>query len=337
MLSQDFMCNDCDSDSPSVSRRGFIRTGAAGVAGAAVVGGILPRLLEGTQASSTSSETLAARLYETLTDEQKKVVTFSFDDPLRRKVEANWRITKSRVGELFDKDQQQLIHDIFMGLHSPEYVEQVFRQVQHDTKGEGLEQCSVALFGQPGSGKFEFVLSGRHVTRRCDGDSVKGAAFGGPIFYGHAAQGFRETSDHPGNAYWFQAQRANALYEALDGPQQRQALRDDPRKEQGTKTVQLAKKESELKGIPFAELSRDQKELAMKVMADLLAPFRRQDADESMKLITQAGIDKLHMSYYKNLDIGDDGVWDVWQIEGPTMVWYFRGSPHVHTWVNITG
>jgi hypothetical protein len=25
----------------------------------------------------------------------------------------------------------------------------------------------------------------------------------------------------------------------------------------------------------------------------------------------------------------------VWQIEGPAMVWYFRGDPHVHTWVHI--
>ena len=24
-----------------------------------------------------------------------------------------------------------------------------------------------------------------------------------------------------------------------------------------------------------------------------------------------------------------------WKIEGPTMSWYFRGSPHVHTWVHI--
>ena len=30
-----------------------------------------------------------------------------------------------------------------------------------------------------------------------------------------------------------------------------------------------------------------------------------------------------------------DGVWDIWQIEGPSMVWYFRGAPHVHTWVHV--
>ena len=54
-----------------------------------------------------------------------------------------------------------------------------------------------------------------------------------------------------------------------------------------------------------------------------------------MKLVEAHGFDNLHFSYYKNLDIGSDGVWDVWQVEGPKMVWYFRGSPHVHTWVNI--
>jgi hypothetical protein len=25
----------------------------------------------------------------------------------------------------------------------------------------------------------------------------------------------------------------------------------------------------------------------------------------------------------------------VWQLEGPNMVWYFRGDPHVHVWVNV--
>ena len=54
-----------------------------------------------------------------------------------------------------------------------------------------------------------------------------------------------------------------------------------------------------------------------------------------MRLIEKNGFDHLHLAYYKNHDIGDDGIWDVWQIEGPAMLWYFRGKPHVHTWVHI--
>ena len=73
-----------------------------------------------------------------------------------------------------------------------------------------------------------------------------------------------------------------------------------------------------------------------KVLADLLMPFRRKDVEEVMRDIKMSGgVDALHMSFYKNLDIGKDGVWDVWQLESPNMVWYFRGAPHVHTWVNI--
>ncbi|MCA9268362.1 MAG: hypothetical protein KDA41_07815, partial [Planctomycetales bacterium] len=78
-----------------------------------------------------------------------------------------------------------------------------------------------------------------------------------------------------------------------------------------------------------------QKELARKVMDDVLAPFREVDRQESLKLVEASGFDNLHFSYYKNQDIGNDGVWDVWQIEGPNMLWYFRGAPHVHTWVHI--
>ena len=70
-------------------------------------------------------------------------------------------------------------------------------------------------------------------------------------------------------------------------------------------------------------------------MADVLAPFRKGDAEESMKLIEKNGFDHLHMAFYKGQDVGNDGVWDVWQIEGPAMVWHFRGDPHVHTWVHI--
>ena len=324
-------CADC-SGSVVQDRREFLKTAAAVGAAAASLGVLGPAQAIAAPAEAQKSETLVAQLYQTLNEKQKTACTFAFDDALRSRVDANWHITKPRIGKDFTNDQQALIRDIFRELHSEEYRDAVWKQVEHDG---GFGDCSVAIFGQPGTGDFEFVLTGRHVTRRCDGDSVKGAAFGGPIFYGHAAESDNETADHPGNAYWYQAKRANELFQALDGKQRKIALKSAPRKERGNDTVKFAAKPSEMVGLPVGEMSSDQQELARKVMHDVLAPFREVDRIESMNLVEKNGFDALHFSYYQNLDIGKDGVWDVWQIEGPAMVWYFRGSPHVHTWVHI--
>jgi len=80
------------------------------------------------------------------------------------------------------------------------------KQVLEDS---GFGECSIALFGKPDTGKFQFVLTGRHTARRCDDGSVEGTAFGGPILSSHAAQSFNEKPHHPDNVYWFQAKRAN--------------------------------------------------------------------------------------------------------------------------------
>jgi hypothetical protein len=317
-------CPDCDA----FSRRDFLKTTVAAAAASALPAFANP-------SPKSKSETLVTTLYKSFSEEQRGNLCFAFTDPLRLKVDNNWMINKSQK-ELLNADQQAMVREIFLGLHSPEYAERVMQQVVHDAEGDPFEaSTAVALFGEPGTGKFEFVLTGRHCTRRCDGDSVEGAAFGGPIFYGHAAQGFNEKPDHPGNLYWYQAKRANEVFQMLDGKQRDLALLGDSRPEKHTETVALTGKTSGLPGIPMTELSADQKAHVRKVLADVLAPFRKEDTDEALKLVEAAGFDHLHMAFYKNQDVGDDGVWDVWQIEGPQMVWYFRGKPHVHTWVNI--
>jgi hypothetical protein len=288
------------------------------------------RIAEAEGPSAARSETLVQQLYESLDEQQRGLIAFDFDDPLRSKIDANWHITKARIQDDFRPEQQALVREIFQGLHSEEYAADVMRQVEHDG---GFGRCSVALFGKPESGKFEFVFTGRHVTRRCDGDSVEGTAFGGPIFYGHAAASFNEPPDHPGNVYWYQAKRANELFQALDAKQRKLALRDKARPERGTQTVRLQPAGTKIDGLPVSDMSPDQRLLARQVMSDLLAPFRERDRVETMRLVERNGFDQLRFSYFKNPDLGNDGVWDVWQVEGPAMIWYFRGAPHVHTWV----
>lgn len=322
----------CPECLPStVSRRSFLRTASAGLA-AALVPAWPSRVLANTPGNS---ETVAGALHHSLTDAQRKALCFGFDDPLRQKVDNNWHIVKPRVDEILTKDQQAMVREIFLKLHHPDHADRILAATEHDNGDRGLGACAVALFGEPGSGKFEFVLSGRHVTRRCDGDAVAGAAFGGPIFYGHAALSDDETADHPQNVYWFQAKRANEVYRMLDGKQREIALKEKTRPERGTETVKLTGKKSGLDGLPMRDLTADQRGLVRQVLGDLLAPFRPADTAEALKLIDAAGFDNVHLAFYKQEDIGDDGVWDIWQLEGPNMVWYFRGAPHVHTWVHI--
>ncbi len=276
-------------------------------------------------------ETLVAQLHQSLSAEQRKTVVLPFDSPLRSRVENNWHITDARIGRFFNRDQQALIEQIFVDLHAPEFGDSLRKHVADDFGS--IRNLSVALFGEPGSGKFEFVITGRHCTVRCDGDSVEGAAFGGPIFYGHQGEMFTESPTHPNNVYWFQAQRANDVFQALDGKQRSQALQPRAPRERSVYTVVPS---GEPDGLPVAEMSSDQRELVSSTLGDLLSPFRQRDRDEAIKLIESAGgVDKLTMAFYRNEDLGNDGVWDVWKLESPTMVWYFRGSPHVHVWVNI--
>src|SRR5713226_5054440 len=304
-------CPDCDG----FGRREFLKTAALG--GVGLVAAHAASRITG------PSETVVTSLYNSLSVEQKAKVVFPFDDPLRSKVDANWMITPAKIAEFFTADQQAMIDEIFRGLHNPEFIDKVMYHIQEDAGGLG--NYSVALFGTPGTGAFEFVLAGRHCTARCDGDSVEGVAFGGPIFYGHASMGFNEAPDHPKNVYWYQARRANEVFHALNGKQRDAALLGDPREEKATDTVALKKRGERIPGLPVSDMTRDQKELVEKVLGDLLQPFRKQDADEALKYIRcNGGVDELTMSFYKNLDIGNDGVWDVWQLESSNMLWYFR-------------
>lgn len=277
------------------------------------------------------SETRVAQLFSTLDEQQRGQFVFPFDDPLRSKVDNNWFITPARVGRSLKPDQQQLVREIFRDLHNPDFYPLVERHIRDD--GGDLSNYSLAIFGEPGSGKFEFVLTGRHCTARCDGDSVQGAAFGGPIFYGHEGEQFVEKPHHPSNVYWRQALEANKVFQALDGKQRELALVGRARREQRTQTVALR---SEADGLPVAEMTGDQQALVEDTLESLLHPFRAADRNEALALIRHAGgIEKLSMAFYKDHDTGSDGVWDVWKLESPTMVWYFRGAPHVHVWVNI--
>lgn len=67
----------------------------------------------------------------------------------------------------------------------------------------------------------------------------------------------------------------------------------------------------------------------------LLAPYHESHVEETLGVLDAGGFDRLHMSFYKSDDLGDDGEWDIWRMEGPTFVWHLRAALHVHAYVNV--
>ncbi len=281
------------------------------------------------------AESLVKELFSSLDEVQRKELVYPFDNPLRRKISNNWHITKQRIDTFLNADQNRLVREIFLAAHSEEYAETVIRQVEHDSGKKGFGDSSIAIFGDPSNGDFQFVLTGRHCTRRVGGEAASGKAFGGPIFYGHAAESFDEGPEHRGNAYWYQAQSANRLFTMLDGKQREKALQDK-RTPDDSSTIKLRRTRGDLLGLALSEMSPDQKAGLQKILDDLLMPFRESDRVKAMEFVKKGGMDDLHLVFYREADIGDDKVWDNWRIEGPHMAWYFRGSPHVHAWAHIS-
>jgi hypothetical protein len=262
------------------SRREFLKTVSAGAALAATGG--LSAALHAAEAKPTATpENLVAELYKTLNEQQREKICFGWDyvDPtrglLRTRTANNWQITEPSVNsDFFNSRQQEIIRNVFEGIIAPDWHARFDQQMQDDAGGWGDQ--SIALFGEPGSGKFEFVLTGRHMTLRCDGDSADHVAFGGPIFYGHAPED-DETQEHEGNVFWPQALAANNVYKMLDGKQREKARVAKTPREQ---LVAFQGKHGDFPGIPVADLSSDQKEHVQKTLQTLVEMYRQSDRDE---------------------------------------------------------
>lgn len=328
-------CPDC-GDSLLLPRRTFLAAAGA-TAAAAAIG--LPATARAADEKKAAPESLVKTLYGTLTPKQKETICFEWDHKdskrglLRTHISNNWHITKPIIeSEFYTKDQQQLVRAIFEGLIQPEWQPHIDKQLKDDAGGWGKTQ-NVAIFGNPNEGKFELVITGRHMTLRCDGNSTEHVAFGGPIFYGHTGStGFYEKPGHPDNVFWPQAQAAGSVYAMLDGKQREKALI-----EKSPVEVDVGFKK-ELPGIRVSELSKDQQANVEIVLKKLLEPYRQSDRDEvGSCLKAQGGLEACHLAFYKEGDLNpSDNDWDIWRLQGPSFVWSFRGVPHVHVWVNIS-
>ena len=305
----------------SLNRRSFVRVLGSATAAASVAG-----VATAAPTANSPAETTVRELYASLSESQRSAICLDFNDPLRSKIGANWHVTPQKIGDDFYSDaQRELIRNVIRGVTTDEGYERFDKQMTSDH--DGIENYSIAIFGDPTTKEFQWELTGRHLTMRADGNSVAGAAFGGPLVYGHG------IGNPKRNLFSYQTKAANEVFAALDADQAKKALL---KKIPGEHSVELKGNEGRFQGINVAEMSSDQKELVLSTIQTIIAPYREEDVQEAMSILeNNGGADQLRMAFYQEGDLLKDKVWDMWRIEGPNLVCHFRGAPHVHAFINI--
>ena len=286
-------------------------------------------------------ETLVKQLYDSLNEKQRKEVCFDWDyvEPARRQGQPR-AAADARLEQLAHHqagDQQRLLHQgsagdrprDFRGDDSARVARARSTSSSRTTPAASATQQNIAIFGKPGDDKFEFVMTGRHMTIRCDGNSAEHVAFGGPIFYGHAA--VRASTKRPtipatssGRRPWrpTRSTRCSTASSASSAVVESRSEED----------VKFRGKDTSCDGIPVSELSGDQKEQVQKTLGTLLEPYRQSDQDEVLACLEGAGRTRCAAAWRSTTTrttaatrSGTTGGW-----KGPAFVWYFRGAPHVH-------
>lgn len=319
------------------------RTVLQGLGGTALAAatGLWPRAALAARAGS--AEALAAELLGTLDEAQRAELAFPWNHVdgdrglLRARVSANWNVTRPSVdSDFFTADQRASIRAIYEALIDPGWHERYDRKQQDDAGGWGRHQ-SIAFFGDPADGPFQYVMTGRHMTLRAGAQADPRIAFGGPIFYGHAtgtwwSGSFVERAQHPGNVFFHQAVAATELHDLLDGDQRQRALVGEVPEESDIRFSAAGAR----RGLPLAELTPDQLEEAGRLIEILVEPFREEDRAQVRSALTaQGGLRASSLSFFEPWYRRGDALWDSFRLEGPSLTWHFRGDPHVHVWAHV--
>jgi len=338
-------CPECEEHVepvPPLDRRNFIRVLGGGAAALLTLGGTagLPRARAAdavpAERSTKPAEDLVKELHASLSREQKEKLVLPWDHKtggrLTRLGMYNAPLERKAVGDNYTKPQQELIERTLRAIASDEDgYSKITRNGTFANSGS-LQGCGAVIFGDPSSkDKYAWVFTGHHLTVRCDGNSEEGAAFGGPLYYGHSPNGYSDK-----NCFFYQTKSVLSVFDVLSEEQRKKAVLKGTPGEQA-ESVKFRPATEAKPGVGFDDLSKDQLKLVERVMRDVLSPFRKEDADEVMDILkANGGLEKIHLAFYQDMGMNDKQPWHFWRLEGPGFVWNYRVLPHVHTYVNIS-
>jgi hypothetical protein len=318
-----------DFFSMSMNRRTALKVGAGlGVAGGAGLLGyqVVP---PSPSAQLERVDALARRLYATLDAEQRDDTCVPYDHPLRQYHNRGVWGGGREVLFGFSRAQRSILTDLLHAGLSAEGRSRV--PDEYFTRWAGVNSMRVLICGNPTEPPYQVVLTGAHLNLRLGGRSREGAAFGGPQVYGD--QRGNDRPGLPGNVYRDQFLLAQRLFRSLDPARQRLAMLDEAPVQTG---IELQGNDGRFPGVAISELEPEHKELASALVERILATYPSDDvAFARTCLQANGGVEGLFVSYYQRGEDGSIPEAQVFRLEGPGAVLYFRGFPHVHAFVNV--
>jgi hypothetical protein len=323
-------CGDMtDFLSLPMNRRTAFKVGAGlGVAGAAGALGyqVIP---PAPSARLEHVDALARQLYATLDAEQRADSCVPYDHPLRQYHNRGVWGGGREVLFGFSRRQRGILTDL---VHAGLSAEGRNRLPDQDlTRWSGVNSMRALICGNPAAPPYQIVMTGVHLNLRLGGASREGAAFGGPQVYGD--QRGNERPGLPNNIYREQFVLARRLFQGMDAATRTRAMLERAPVQTG---IELQGRGGVFPGVAIADLDAGHKALAHTLVERIVATYAAGDAAYALACIAaNGGIDAMSLSYYAR---GEDGVIpqaQVFRLEGPGAVLYFRGYPHVHAFINI--
>jgi len=313
-----------------MNRRAALKIGAGFglLAGTGFYGGY--RLLPpGRSRTIEPVDVLARRFAASLDADQRAATCVHYDHPLRQYHNRGvWGGGLSGFSG-FNRDQRRMLTDLLYAGLSSEGQSRV--PEEYFTGWTGVHSMRVLMCGDPSSPPYQIIFTGPHLNLRVGGKSREGAAFGGPQVYGDQRGNFNVGL--PGNLYRDQYLIGQRLLRSLDDGRRKLAVLEEAPVQ--TK-IELQGRRGSLSGIPVAELVPEAKTLVCELVERIFSTYPATDVTFARECLeANGGLDALFVSYYQHGEDGDIPEAQVFRLEGPSAVFYFRGYPHVHAFLNV--
>jgi hypothetical protein len=312
-----------------MNRRAALKLGAGLVAGGAASFAGYRLLPPGRSRNLEPVDVLARKLYASLDPGQRADTCVDYDHPLRQYHNRGVWGGGRPVLLGFNRRQRQILTDLLYSGLSSEGRERIPRE--YFTRWPGVHSMHALICGDPTAPPYQIIFTGAHLNLRLGGKSREGAAFGGPQVYGD--QNGNNRAGLPGNLYRDQFLTAQRLLRSLDEGRKKHALVEEaPVQTQ----IELQGRRGSFPGLPVADLAPEGKAMARELVSRVFSTYSPDDVAYARECLdANGGTEALFLSYYRHGDDGDIPEAQVFRLEGPAAVFYFRGHPHLHAFLNI--